>query len=187
MLSPSDRQVLLTLARERISAELLSRDPSFPAPTPSLTEPMGAFVTLHLLKDGTRLLRGCIGQVEATGSLYDTVRSVAYSAAFRDPRFPPLSARELGSIELEISVLSPLTAISDPAEVEPGVHGLMIERGSRSGLLLPQVAAERNWDRLTFLQQTCRKAGLPEDAWEDPGARIRIFTAEVFDETSLRM
>ncbi|MFW5685891.1 MAG: AmmeMemoRadiSam system protein A [Spirochaetota bacterium] len=147
----------------------------------------GAFVTLHIVHDGKRALRGCVGHVESTIPLYDTVLDAAHSAAFRDPRFPPLSAAELGRVEIEISVLSRLEPITDPRLIVPGTHGIMLRRGAHVGLLLPQVATERDWDRTTFLEQTCRKAGLPPGAWSDPATTIRIFTADVFDESSLRM
>jgi len=185
VLDQSDRELLLTLARERILAELENRQPTPPAPTPAVSIESGAFVTIHK-RDGTeRSLRGCIGQIESTGTLYETVNSVAHSAAFSDYRFPPLSAGELPSIELEISVLSPLHRIAKATEVQPGKHGIFMRRGAKSGLLLPQVAAERNWDRDTFLRQTCRKAGLSENSWQNSDTEIYIFTAEVFDETSL--
>jgi AmmeMemoRadiSam system protein A len=140
-----------------------------------------------MIAESERRLRGCIGHIESTDPLYDTVRQAAYAAAFRDPRFRPLAPEELGRIELEISVLSRLEEVEDTRVIIAGTHGIMIEHGAHAGLLLPQVAAERNWDRETFLEQTCRKAGLPPGAWSDPESRIRIFTAEVFDETSLRM
>ena len=155
-----------------------------PAPTPAVIVEAGAFVTLHKRKGAARTLRGCIGQIESVGTLYDTVKSVAHSAAFSDYRFPSLTVDELPSIELEISVLSPFRRITETSEVQPGV-GLFMRRGDKSGLLLPQVATERNWDRETFLTQTCRKAGLPGDSWQDSETEIHTFTAEVFDETSV--
>lgn len=187
MLSPTDRSTLLTVARERIVAELTGRAPDLPPRRAELESPSGAFVTIHTIRGDRRGLRGCIGHIESAQPLYDTVFDAAYAAAFRDPRFPKLSLPELGSIELEISVLSRLEAISDTRTLVPGTHGLMIERGASAGLLLPQVAAERGWNRATLLEQTCRKAGLPTGAWSDPDTRLRIFTAEVFDESSLRM
>lgn len=187
MLSPSERQTLLSVAREHITSHLLRSAPSYPPRRAELEIEGGAFVTLHAVRDGERRLRGCIGHIESEMPLYDTVRDAAFSAAFRDPRFPPLTESELGSIEIEISVLSPLETISDPGVIVAGVHGIMLQRGRHAGLLLPQVASERSWDRQTFLEQTCRKAGLPSGAWSDSATTIRIFTAEVFDESSLRM
>ena len=187
MLSSLDRQTLLTVARERISSTLTGTPPSFPPRRAELEVAGGAFVTLHALSGTVRRLRGCIGHIESTRPVYDTVNDAAYAAAFRDPRFPPLTADELGSVELEVSVLSRLERITDTRIIVPGTHGIMIEQGRRSGLLLPQVASERDWDRETFLEQTCLKAGLPPGAWSNPDTVIRIFTADVFDESSLRM
>jgi hypothetical protein len=187
MLSALDRQTLLTVARERITSDLAGREPEYPPRRAELEPPGGAFVTLHLVDERGRHLRGCIGHIESVHPVYDTVRDAAHAAAFRDPRFPPLSVAELGQVELEISVLSRLEVIDDTTLIVAGTHGIMIERGTHSGLLLPQVAAERSWDRTTFLEQTCRKAGLPPGAWSDPATTIRVFTADVFDESSLRM
>lgn len=187
MLLPVDRHTLLTLARERITSALESRDPDYPPRRAELETAQGAFVTLRVPSPKGPRLRGCIGQILGKRPLYDTVLEAAHSAAFADPRFPPLTARELGRVAIEISVLSRIEPITDSRLVVPGTHGLLIELGMKSGLLLPQVAAEQNWDRPTFLAQTCRKAGLPPGAWSDPAATISIFTAEVFDESSLRM
>jgi AmmeMemoRadiSam system protein A len=140
----------------------------------------GAFTTLHL----NGKLRGCIGYVMPTHSLYRTVAETARSAAFDDPRFKPVTRDEVAGLEIEISVLSPLQPIR-PEEVVVGRHGLVIHKGLRRGLLLPQVPVEWGWDRETFLAQTCKKAGLALDAWEH-GAEIQAFTAEAFDENDLR-
>ena len=132
----------------------------------------GAFVTLR--KSGT--LRGCIGFVDPVLPLYQTVMQAAIYAALRDPRFQAVRTEELENIEIEISVLSPLTKIDDVQKIQVGKHGLVISRGERSGLLLPQVAVENNWNRLTFLEQACLKAGLTKNAWRN-GADILIFEA----------
>ena len=129
-------------------------------------------------------MRGCIGHIEAVRPLYATVRECARAAALDDPRFDPVTPAELSSLQLEISILSPLVDIA-PQEVEVGRHGLLISRGGRRGLLLPQVAVEWNWDREQFLEETCLKAGLPADAWQH-GARIQAFTAQVLKEPSTR-
>jgi AmmeMemoRadiSam system protein A len=125
-------------------------------------------------------LRGCIGHVLAAASLYHTVAETAWAAAFRDPRFPPVTREEAPLLQIQISVLSPLQVIAID-DIEVGRHGLVITFGSRRGLLLPQVPVELGWDRDTFLQQTCVKAGVAPDAWQR-GARIEAFTAEVFGE-----
>jgi len=106
------------------------------------------------------------------------------SAAFEDPRFPPVEKKEVKEIDIEISVLSPLQTISNIENIQIGKHGLIIEKGYNRGLLLPQVAVEYNWDKEEFLEHTCKKAGLPRGAWEDPSTKIQIFSAEIFSETS---
>jgi AmmeMemoRadiSam system protein A len=140
---------------------------------PALGAPGAAFVTL------TRagVLRGCIGYVQAIRSLAEAVAHCAASAATTDPRFAAVTARELPELQIEISVLSPLRVVTDPREVQVGLHGLHISKDGRHGLLLPQVASEYGWDRETFLRQVCGKAGLPPDAWRR-GAEIQIFTVE---------
>lgn len=174
--SPQERQQLLTLAHDAIAAALQASDLDTTPPGDHLGERRGAFTTLHV--DGQ--LRGCVGYVFPAYSLYRTVAETAQAAAFRDPRFPPLTAEEVPRLQVEISVLSPLAPIT-PEEIEIGRHGLVITYGSRRGLLLPQVPAEHGWDRETFLEQVCLKAGLPPDAWRH-GALIEAFTAEVFGE-----
>jgi len=139
----------------------------------------GAFVTLKL----NGRLRGCIGTLECRRSLADEVARVAASAAREDPRFEPLRASELQGLDVEISVLGPLETIDplDPAAFEIGRHGLVVEQGSRRGLLLPQVATEWGWHREEFLTHTCLKAGLSPDAWRH-GATVYRFTGEVFGD-----
>lgn len=138
----------------------------------------GAFVTLR--KKGE--LRGCIGYIAPSKPLCMTVRDVAAAAAVRDPRFPPVSVAELGELDYEISVLSPLRRVTDVKQIKVGQHGLVMKRGDREGLLLPQVPTEQGWDRKTFLEQTCVKAGLAESAWQDEETDIFQFTALVFGE-----
>jgi AmmeMemoRadiSam system protein A len=125
-------------------------------------------------------LRGCVGYVLPTSSVFRAVAETARAAAFSDNRFPPVTIEESPHLQIELSILSPPQPL--PAEaIEVGRHGLLITWHGRRGLLLPQVPVERGWDRTTFLEQTCRKAGLPPDAWKQ-GARIEAFTAEVFGE-----
>ncbi len=176
-LSETDQQTLLRMAREAIEGYLNSAQiPNIPEPPETLRQPCGAFVTLRKGKH----LRGCIGYVEARRPLYVTVRECAVSAALHDPRFPPVTKKEMPGLNMEISVLSPLVEIA-PEKIEIGRHGLLISRGAQRGLLLPQVAVEWNWGRERFLDETCLKAGLPSDAWQH-GARIQAFTAQVFPE-----
>jgi uncharacterized protein len=176
-LSDRDKAQLLRLARQAVEqCTLGSRLPVEEPEEKSLGAGCGAFVTLR--KAG--LLRGCIGHIEASTSLCQTVRECAVAAASRDPRFEPVTPLELADLHIEISVLSALTDIR-PEEVEVGRHGLLISRDFHHGLLLPQVATQWCWDREQFLEQTCIKAGLPPDAWRQ-GARLQAFTAEVFAE-----
>lgn len=187
-LSHEDKRFLLRIARNAVRHKLGAEPPPDPAP-PSNTvdEPAGAFVTLRIPHPETRelSLRGCIGHVVATRPLAETVRDSAVSAAFRDPRFAPLTLPELEEVRFEISVLSPLRTVSSPQEVIPGRHGVMLSGFGRSGLLLPQVATEQGWDRETFLSHCCYKARLSEHCWQNPATEIQVFTATVFDETEL--
>lgn len=141
-----------------------------------LLEKRGAFVTLKI--DGQ--LRGCIGLIRAAKPLYEAVREMALAAAFDDPRFSPLTKAEFASIEIEISVLTPLAKVNNIKEIEVGRDGLIIRLDFHSGLLLPQVATEQDWDRITFLEQTCLKAGLPKNSYKEKNAEIYRFSADVF-------
>jgi AmmeMemoRadiSam system protein A len=105
---------------------------------------------------------------------------MAQAAAFKDPRFSPVTVDEFDDLDIEISVLTPLSKIDNVYDIEVGRHGIYLRQGMRSGLLLPQVATENHWDRLTFLQYTCRKAGLPSNAWQDKGTEIYTFSADIF-------
>jgi len=176
-LTEADQQTLLRLAREALAEYFnLAEISKVPEPGEALRQHFGAFVTLRKGKN----LRGCIGVTEADKPLYVTVRECAVWAAVHDPRFPPVTKREVGGLNLEISVLSPLCDIA-PEDIEVGRHGLLISHGGLRGLLLPQVAEQWKWDREQFLEETCHKAGLPPDAWRQ-GARIQAFTAQVFEE-----
>ncbi len=170
-LSTADKQLLLHVARDSIAGQLQGKAATpAKATSPVLEESRGAFVSLH--RQGQ--LRGCIGYLEAIKPLLQTVQEMAAAAAFQDPRFRPLQADELADLEIEISVLTPLQLIKSTDEIEVGEHGLYIVRGLNRGLLLPQVATQYHWDRQTFLEQTCGKAGLPPDAWKDPDTKIYV-------------
>ena len=178
-LTDEEKAYLKELVIQSISVGLNpSEGPSDPPepPTEKLKKHLGAFVTLKL--DGH--LRGCIGNVQGTGEIFRTVWEMAQNAAFEDPRFQPLNEEEFGVIEYEISILSPIDVCPDPEKVEIGRHGLIMSRDGRSGLLLPQVPVEWEWDRETFLAQTCVKAGLPRHAWTEPETTILWFEAVVF-------
>ena len=128
---------------------------------------------------------GSSGLGGGVGALADVIARCAAAAALEDPRFPPVKPDEVTEIEIEISLLSPLEPMV-PAQIEIGRHGLVVERGSRRGLLLPQVPVERRWQWLRFVEETCVKAGLARDAWKDPATRTFAFTTEVFTEAGWR-
>jgi len=172
------KNFLLSLARESIMAVLQNRQvPKVEVKDPELIKPCGAFVTLHKMGQ----LRGCIGSLIGEKPLYLTVQEMAVEAAFHDPRFPPVRLEEMEDIEIEISVLSPLQRITNTEQIKVGEHGIYLIKGFNRGVLLPQVATEYGWDRETFLDHTCLKAGLPPGCWRS-GAEIYIFSAEIFSE-----
>jgi len=178
-LGAQERDALLAIARRALEGYVRhGKVPAEPEGTGKLASPGAAFVTLKK----NRRLRGCIGYTEAVAPLFKVVQECVVAAATEDPRFTPVSPEELPSILLEISVLTPLVPIR-PEEVVVGRHGLCVSQGKTRGLLLPQVPVEQGWDRETFLDQTCAKAGLPPSAWRH-GATLQGFTAEVFGETT---
>lgn len=178
------RHTLLGIARAAIASGLAGEPLPDSPPTSSsssspwsgLIEPRGVFTTLYLAGQ----LRGCVGYALPIRPLYRAVAETARAAAFEDSRFWPVTPEEAGTLQFSLSVLSPLFPIA-ASEVEVGRHGLLISDGKRRGLLLPQVPVEHDWDRETFLAQTCHKAGLPLDAWRK-SATIEAFTAEVFGD-----
>jgi uncharacterized protein len=190
--SQEQRRILLNIARHAILSAVERGDleqggqgltegkpiPFFfdgPPPT-GLSEERGVFTTLYL----DRLLRGCVGYAVAVAPLYRAVAQTACAAAFQDSRFMTVTKDEASRLEVSLSVLSRLFPIS-PEAIEVGRHGLIVTQGNRRGLLLPQVPIEHGWNRETFLEQVCRKAGLPVNAWRT-GATIEAFTAEVFSD-----
>lgn len=176
-LNEEEKKILHYIAKTVIENKARGKPvPEFKIESPLLKENRGAFVTIH--KKGQ--LRGCIGYIEAYKPLHKTIEEMAEAAAFRDPRFPPVSEKELPELDIEISVLTPLRKIKDVNEIEVGKHGIYIKKGWYSGLLLPQVATEYGWDRQTFLEHTCMKAGLPPNAWKDKDTEIYIFSADIF-------
>ena len=177
-LSETERRAVLQLARQAIIEAVAHGQILQAIPTGGIfSEQRGVFVTLHV---GGRL-RGCIGVVEPSEPFGESVVRCAASAALQDPRFPAMRSEELGSLQLEISILSPPLPIS-PEEIEIGRHGLLIVRGAQRGLLLPQVAIEHHLSAEQFLAETCRKAQLPPAAWRDSGTHVSAFTCEVFSE-----
>ena len=177
MLNQQQRGTLLRIAREAVEAAAKAMPYAPASDDLVLQEPGAAFVTLRKHGD----LRGCIGTIEAREPLLENVANMARAAAREDFRFGPVHLTEVPELSIDISVLSPPRRVEDVAEIEVGVHGLIVEQGSQRGLLLPQVPVEWGWDRDELLNQTCAKAGLPPDAWRR-GAEIYAFTAEVFGE-----
>jgi AmmeMemoRadiSam system protein A len=175
-LTTIDRRALTALARAAIATRLGCTVAQV-ARTPAFDLMAGAFVTVFV----DNALRGCIGMTDQIHTLEAVVTRCATEAAFEDPRFAPVARADLGGLAVEISVLTPLAPLTDPATIQIGRHGLVVERGWCRGLLLPQVAVERRWSAREFLHHTCLKAGLPPDAWER-GASIYCFEADVFGE-----
>jgi len=180
MLDTAEKNALLDLARTTLESHLDNKKaPPYETARPGLLEKKGAFVSLHRGEE----LRGCIGQLYPDRELYKIVQYCVLSAASEDTRFMPVEREELEELNIEISVLTPFRRIRQIEEIEVGRHGLFIVQGRYRGLLLPQVATQYGWDRITFLRQTCRKSGLPDSAWQDPRTAIHIFEAEVFSES----
>ncbi|SEA14959.1 hypothetical protein SAMN05660420_01388 [Desulfuromusa kysingii] len=179
MLAKTDATELLTIARDAITHQINNEayrlEPRKEGP---LTTQSGCFVTIT--QQGR--LRGCIGHFQAQQPLFKEVAAMAVAAACHDPRFKPMDRADLDNFELEITILSPLEKISDINQIIVGTHGIYIIKGSNRGVLLPQVATEYGWDRETFLQQTCIKAGLPENSWLHPEAELFIFSGEIIHE-----
>jgi uncharacterized protein len=167
------------MARETVESTVTGSAPGeYDIDDPVLNTECGAFVTIHKIGN----LRGCIGNITASTPLWMTVITMAVEASTRDPRFPPVSPGELEDIDIEISALSPLQKIRDIKEIEVGKHGILIRKGFSQGLLLPQVATENGFDRISFLEHTCLKAGLARNCYRDGDCEIFVFSAAVFGE-----
>ena len=181
MFTDAEQRALVEIARAAVTEAITGRhvEVTRPDTLDHLPAATGAFVTLK--RDGQ--LRGCIGTLECRRPLAEEIARAAVSAAREDPRFDPLRPAELDDLDVEVSVLGPLEAIDplDTGAIDIGRHGLVVEQGDRRGLLLPQVAPEWGWGREEFLAQTCKKAGLPPDAWKR-GAIVYRFTADVFGD-----
>jgi AmmeMemoRadiSam system protein A len=179
-LSEADRLSLLRLARRAVIQAVSSGDlPDVPNDG-IFARRCGVFVTLR----SGRRLRGCIGVVDVDQPLGESIVRCSASAALQDPRFAPLRPDDLPGLQVEISLLSPSTPI-DPGKIEIGLHGLLVARGTHRGLLLPQVAVEHRLTREEFLNETCRKASLPQEAWRDPETQVFVFTCEAFREADI--
>ena len=185
-LSESDRRLLLDHARAVVLANVgiagrrEEQGDGGPPAARALAAPGAAFVTLHV----GGALRGCIGTLERRRPLWTVVGEMAAAAATHDPRFAPIDVADLRQMTIEISVLKPDVMIHGPEEIEIGRHGLDVRRGGAHGLLLPQVAVEHGFDGEKFLSATCRKAGLPGNAWHDADTELRVFEADIFGDSA---
>ena len=179
-MSAEEKKELLKIARATVESYVQTgKLPEFSPASAALRRPLGAFVTLK--ENGQ--LRGCIGRFDPSGPLYLIIQQMAISAASQDPRFRPVNTNELGRLEYEISVLSPLRKIGTADEIILGKHGVQVSKGFHHGVFLPQVATETGWSKEEFLGELCsQKAGLPRDCWKDPDVNLEVFTAEVFSE-----
>lgn len=178
LLTKKEQKELLKIARETIVDYVTTgKVPVIESTSPGLNVHSGCFVTIKQKGE----LRGCIGNFVSNQPLYLLVQEMAVSAATRDPRFYPMKAQDLSDFLLDISVLSPLEKAASVEEIKVGTHGIYIVKGSYRGVLLPQVATEYGWNRDQFLQHTCVKAGLPQDAWQGE-CDIYLFSAQVFGE-----
>ena len=179
MLKSKEKKILLDIAHKAIVAVVREEDTTpEPREEKALNTRSGCFVTIKLNEE----LRGCIGNFQSDLPLFKEVAEMASASACKDPRFYPLQEDEINNISIDISVLSSLEKIDTIDSIEIGTHGIYLEKGYYRGVLLPQVATEHNWDRETFLKQTCIKAGLPTDSWEAEETDIYIFSAEVFSD-----
>lgn len=186
-ISLNDGIYLVKKARESVEKTFTNDSIDISDANEKLRRPGAAFVTIHLVQKGMKELRGCIGYIRPIAPLIEVVIEVAREAAFNDPRFPPLTLREYPSTVFEVSILSSMKEMpTDPEErlalIQLGKTGLMAVKGYFSGLLLPQVPIEEGWDKKTFLEYTCLKAGLFKDCWKDKATKFYYFTAKVFEE-----
>jgi AmmeMemoRadiSam system protein A len=180
VISAEQQQRLLALARRSFESRVRGHEIFGPEPGDLFNMMAGAFVTIHC---GGRL-RGCLGRLECDWPLEKVVAHLAARVADSDPRFDPVTSNELADIEIELSVVTPEREIQSIDEIEIGRHGVIVEHRGRRGLLLPQVAVEHRFDVTTFVEHTCRKAGLKPDAWQH-GARLWVFEALVFGEQAV--
>lgn len=179
-LPAQSQQALVGLARQTLEAFVRHvdcrreriRDPYLRA------RDYGAFVSLHNKEE----LRGCVGNCAPGKPLFKTVTEMTKAAAAEDYRMAPVATGELESIDIEITVISPLMPVGDPLALEPGRYGFHVSRDARRGVLLPQVATRFDWDIKTLLEQTCLKADLPKNAWQDAGTQVLCFTALIIEE-----
>ncbi|HMA69078.1 MAG TPA: AmmeMemoRadiSam system protein A [Candidatus Mcinerneyibacterium sp.] len=182
-LKKNEKKNLLKLSRVVLKKELGINNEELPPKNEKFDEKRGVFVTIN--NKGS--LRGCIGYIKAVDTIWESVKRMTKQAAFHDPRFSSIKKNEVDDLNIEISVLSKLKEVKDKKEIKIGRDGLLIRKKFYSGVLLPQVATEYNWDRIEFLQNTCKKAGLQSDCFKDETVKVYRFSAEVFDERGLNV
>ena len=171
---------LLQAARESLEHFLINgQRTEFTTENPELQTKRAVFVTLRKRDSGD--LRGCIGQTEARFPLIEAVAKTVISAAVDDSRFPQVKLNELANLLIEINVLTPMFDIT-PENVVVGKHGLLLSKGSCRGLFLPEVAVSHGWDRLTLLDELCRKADVAKGSWRDDDAKLQAFESEAWEE-----
>jgi AmmeMemoRadiSam system protein A len=173
---PAVRHQLLTLARAALEASV-RRKPAPLVPRDIAVNAFGVFVSIHAHGE----LRGCLGSLDCSDCIPSSIARLASAVTHEDVRFSPLALHELPQTTIDLSLLTIPERVGVHEEIEVGRHGLIVEKGRRRGLLLPQVAPEHGWDRETFLSHTCLKAGLPAAAWR-VGVALYRFEAEVFGE-----
>jgi AmmeMemoRadiSam system protein A len=179
MISEADERPLLSVARQALEARVAGHRAPHVLCIGPLALRCGAFVSIHKGDE----LRGCLGRLTPGFPLGTTLVHLGGAVADSDPRFPPVQPDELPLLQLEISLLTPERPVSSIDEIAIGQHGVIVKQGRWHGLLLPQVATELGWDRETFVEQTCVKAGLPPNAWK-AGARVLVFEARIFAEAA---
>jgi uncharacterized protein len=183
ILTPEEGVLAVGIARETIEASVRCRPPSLPELPEIFRQKRGVFVTITECGE----LRGCIGFPYPMIPLKDALSGAAASAALEDPRFPPVRPQELPRLSIDVTILTPPEPMTvppgeRPSKVIPGKHGLIVRSSGRSGLLLPQVATEYNWDAREFLHHTCMKAGLSGDCWKNPATEVLTFEGQIFSE-----
>lgn len=179
-MTPAQKETLLKLARAAIASRFGGEQPQLPADQ-AFGERKGLFVTITQKGE----LRGCIGMMQSSKSIAEEVVDMAREAAFGDPRFPALRREELAGLSIEISILGPLIPVEEVSQIQIGRDGLLLRKGFNSGVFLPQVPVEWDWDLDTYLSQLCRKAGLRNGAWKSPDALLYRFEAQVFSENEI--
>lgn len=180
-ITSAEKKQLLKLSRKILENELENKNHSLENDNTKFDKKRGVFVTIN----NKKTLRGCIGYIKPIDTIWNSVIRMTKSAAFNDPRFASIEKDELSDLDIEISVLSKLIKVRNIEDIQVGRDGLLIKKGFNSGVLLPQVATKNNWDSKTFLENTCWKAGLNKNCYENEDVEIFRFEADVFSESEM--